>query len=131
MAVTPCPLSAGAESSAGAANGLTGAEVQVRLAMGVRGNFLRPTRGELLDRAELEVCLDIIGAASAVRGEVLNGVVLHARRRGRTGTTSEGFMAARDTSHPWSTSKPTTLPSTESRNPYRTGGESGALHSRG
>jgi len=31
----------------------------------------------------------------------------------------------------WSTSKPTTLPSTESRNPYRTGGESGALHSRG
>jgi hypothetical protein len=25
-------------------NGLTGAEVQVRLAIGVRGNFLRPTR---------------------------------------------------------------------------------------
>ncbi len=72
-------------------NGLTGAEVQVRLAMGARGAFLETDpRGELLDRAELAVCLDIIGAASAVRGEALNGVVLHARRRGRTGTTSEG-----------------------------------------
>jgi len=73
--------------------------------MGVRGPSLETDpRGELLDRAELAVCLDIIGAASAVRGEVFNGVVLHARRRGRTGTTSEGCMAARDTSHPWSTS---------------------------
>ncbi len=44
-------------------NGLTGAEVQVRLAMGVRGEFLETDpRGELLDRAELAVCLDIIGA---------------------------------------------------------------------
>ena len=112
-------------------HGLTGAEVQVRLTMGVRGaSFETDPRGDLLDRAELAVCLDIIGTAAAVRGKVLNGVVLHARRRGRTGTTSEGSMAARDTSHPWSTSKPTT-PSTESRNPYRTGGESGALHSRG
>ena len=36
-------------------------------------------------------------------------------------------MAPWETSHPWS-SKPTTLPSTESRNPYRPGGEPGALH---
>ncbi len=44
-------------------NGLTGAEVQVRLAMGVRGELLETDpRGELLDRAELAVCLNIIGA---------------------------------------------------------------------
>jgi len=47
--------------------------------MGARGEFLETDpRGELLDRAELAVCLDIIGTAAAVRGEVLNGVVLHA-----------------------------------------------------
>ncbi len=49
-------------------NGLTGAEVQVRLAMGVRGAFLETDpRGELLDRAELAVCLDIIGAHGTER----------------------------------------------------------------
>jgi len=48
-------------------NGLTGAEVQVRLAMGVRGESLETDpRGELLDRAELAVCLDIIGASRCV-----------------------------------------------------------------
>jgi len=47
--------------------------------MGVRGEFLETDpRDDLLDRAELAVCLDIVGAAAAVRGEVLNGVVLHA-----------------------------------------------------
>jgi len=51
-------------------NGLTGAEVQVGLANGVRGESLETDpRGELLDRAELAVCLDIIGAAAAVRGK--------------------------------------------------------------
>jgi len=59
-------------------NGLTGAEVQVRLAMGQGESLETDPRGELLDQAELEVCLDIIRAAAAVRGEVLNGVVLHA-----------------------------------------------------
>ncbi len=47
-------------------NGLTGAEVRVRLAMGVRGKFLETDpRGELLDRADLAGYLDIMGAAGA------------------------------------------------------------------
>jgi len=60
-------------------DGLTGAEVPARLTMGVRGLSLETDpRDEVLDWAELAVCLDIIGAAAAVRGKVLNGVVLHA-----------------------------------------------------
>jgi len=95
---------------------------------------MRPSRiivGEVRQAESLDLLIALNSGLPLLCAERYSmGVVLHARRRGRTGTTSEGSMAARDTSHPWSTSKPTT-PSTESRNPYRTGGESGALHSRG
>ena len=45
-----------------------------------------------------------------------------------TGTTTAGSMGPWEWSHQSSTSKPTTLPSTESRNPYENGREPGALH---
>ncbi len=47
---------------------------------------------------------------------------------GSTGTTSGACTVASATSRPLSTSKPTTRPSTESRNPYESGREPGALH---
>ncbi len=44
-----------------------------------QGAFLETDpRNDLLDRAELAVCLDIIGAAASVRGKALNGAVLNA-----------------------------------------------------
>ena len=43
-------------------------------------------------------------------------------------STTDGSTRALETSHPPSTSKPTTLPSTESRTPHRNGREPGALH---
>jgi putative transposase len=44
------------------------------------------------------------------------------------GTTLVGSTRASATSHPSSSSKPTTRPSTESRNPHRSGRKPGALH---
>ena len=44
-------------------------------------------------------------------------------------STTEGSTRPWETSHPSSTSKPTTLLSTESRTPYRNGREPGALQS--
>jgi hypothetical protein len=49
---------------------------------------------------------------------------------GSTGTALVGFTQASATFHRPSSSKPTTRPSTESRNPYRSGREPGALQSR-
>lgn len=46
---------------------------------------------------------------------------------GSTGTTLVGFTRASATFHPPSSSKPTTRPSTESRNPHRSGRKPGAL----
>ena len=46
---------------------------------------------------------------------------------GLTGTTIVGFTRASATSHQPSLSKPTTRPTTESRNPYRSGGKPAAL----
>jgi hypothetical protein len=43
---------------------------------------------------------------------------------------TRGFTRASATSHPPSSSKPTTRPSTESRNPHRSGIKPGALHPR-
>jgi hypothetical protein len=52
---------------------------------------------------------------------------------GSTGTTTDAFTAPAVTFHQWSSSKPTTRPSTESRNPHRSGKKPGALrgHSTG